>query len=447
MTLPDNLREELTNELLALGENKTDWYLQNAELYFAALESSSAKIKGKTIKSFFHPYVLANAEFQWIREKAEMLWSILEKTGDLLIEDQEVADYFEMTPELEDLLSVNPGYNTKIPITRFDAFYRGRDQLQFCEFNADGTSGMNETNTMEECFLDTGIGQVLMDKFALERCELRKSLLQALLDCYYQYQGNNLNLKKPNIAIVDFLDRATLAEFEALRAAFIQEGYRAEICDPRDLTYREGGLWKGNYSINLVYRRVVTSELLERYHLVGDFVEAYRRNAFCMVGSFRSEAAHSKLVFTFLTSPAAQNYFSAEELAFINQHIPRTNKLDSKDTIFVEKVLKNKDNYVIKPHNSYGSYGLHMGKDTTMQLWKKIVSDNLNSNYIAQEVIDVPTEDFVTSAGKTSSLKVNASPFLYNGKLSGFYTRVSEIDIITTSRGGALIPTFVSRLT
>lgn len=436
----ENIRNRISDYLLSSIKNDENYYRQNKQLYFDKLDQSSAKIGGATIKSIFHPYVLSSEEFLWVKEKVETLWDILEKTAELLVKDKKVAAFFDFPENFLELLAVDPGYKIKIPITRFDAFFHPLESIFFCEFNTDGTSGMNETNTMENCFLETDLGAKIQELYKLQQCELKKNLLKTLLDCYKEYGGND----KPNIAIVDFLDKATLAEFEALKETFLQEGYNTIICDPRDVKFHDNKLWLKDFQIDLVYRRAVTADLLERYDEIGDFIRAYKNNAFCMVGSFRSEGAHSKLAFTFLTSPIAEEYFSREEMLFIKNHLPATFRLSSDNQTLLEELHNDKDLYIIKPHNRYGGQGLYMGKNCSRIQWQNAITDNIDKNYIAQKLIKVPEETFITGSGEATPFKINLSPYLYGGKLKGFYTRVSDIDIITTSLGGAVVPTFVA---
>jgi len=437
-----DLKKHILNDLLSLSLENPDFYNKNKDLYLTCIEKSSAKIDDIAIKSFYHPYILSNSDFNWIKEKTEIMWGILEKTAQLLLTEKEVRAFFDFPTELYDLLQIDPKYSINIPITRFDAFYSSKDNsLFFCEFNTDGTSGMNETNTMEECFLGTEIGKQLADKYSLSQCELRKSLLNMFLENYRFFDGSN----KPTIAIVDFMDKATIAEFEALKDVFIKEGYDTVIWDIRNLSYKNKRLWCNEKSIDLVYRRAVTSDILARHDEIPEFIEAYKNNAFCLVGSFRSEAAHSKLVFTFLTSEIAEKFFAHEEIEFLKTHIPKTWKLTSKDNSFNIQLFSQKEKFLVKPHNSYGSQGLYMGKDCSSEEWQNIIEENMDKNYIVQEVINIPQEEFVTSQGTTEKLKANLSPYLFNGKLTGFYTRVSTIDIISTSRGGALLPTLVQK--
>ena len=79
-----------------------------------------------------------------------------------------------------------------------------------------------------------------------------------------------------------------------------KKGYNAIIADPRDLKYRDGKLYFEDYRIDLVYRRIVTFELIEKAHEIPDFIEAYRNKAFCCVGSIRSQIMHNKVIFKIL---------------------------------------------------------------------------------------------------------------------------------------------------
>ena len=47
-------------------------------------------------------------------------------------------------------------------------------------------------------------------------------------------------------------------------------------------------LRKGNFEINLVYRRMSVQEFLLRFDLSHPLVQAYRDRAVCVVNSFRS---------------------------------------------------------------------------------------------------------------------------------------------------------------
>jgi hypothetical protein len=58
-------------------------------------------------------------------------------------------------------------------------------------------------------------------------------------------------------------------------------------------------LRRGDFVIDLVYRRIKVSEFLVRFDLNHPLVRAYRDHAVCMVNSFRSEMAQRRAIFIF----------------------------------------------------------------------------------------------------------------------------------------------------
>ena len=78
---------------------------------------------------------------------------------------------------------------------------------------------------------------------------------------------------------------------------FRREGYRTEVISPDQLEYRNGVLRRGDFTIDLIYRRVRVSEFLVRFDLNHPLVRAYRDRAVCVVNSFRSEMAQRRAIF------------------------------------------------------------------------------------------------------------------------------------------------------
>ena len=146
-------------------------------------------------------------------------------------------------------------------------------------------------------------------KYTLTQVGSRKHLLQALLKSYKQFGGT----KKPNIAIVEFRPayHSGQSEYELFRDFFREEGYAVEIVSPEQLEYRNGVLRRGNFEIDLVYRRLGVQEFLIRFDLTHPLVQAYRDRSVCVVNSFRSELAHKKAMFGLLTDEAVTAKFPA----------------------------------------------------------------------------------------------------------------------------------------
>ena len=98
-----------------------------------------------------------------------------------------------------------------------------------------------------------------------------------------------------------------LAEF------FAREGFPTEVVSPDQLEYRNGVLRRGEFAIDMVYRRIKLQEFLVRFDLSHPLVRAYKDRAVCMVNSFRSELGAKKALFDLLTDDAVTAKFPAAE--------------------------------------------------------------------------------------------------------------------------------------
>ena len=122
-----------------------------------------------------------------------------------------------------------------------------------------------------------------------------------------------------------------LLEFLLFQHYFREHNLEAMICSPDELSYHDGKLYAqtegARTPIDLVYKRVLTSEFLMRYGddvLEHPLVLAYAAGKICMVNSFRAKLLHKKSIFALLTDDKLQDQFSADERDAIARHVPWT---------------------------------------------------------------------------------------------------------------------------
>lgn len=189
--------------------------------------------------------------------------------------------------------------------------------------------------------------------------------------------------------------------------------------------------------------------MLPRKDTIKDFLQAYRKNAVCVVGPLCSHVAHTKIGLTFLSSTLAENLFTDEEITFIKNHVPWTRPLTN-DPEFIANIIANKDDFFIKPHNSNSGKGVHAGEEFDTASFTKEIDEILkhkNQVYIAQKKIPIPTDLFISDdRGSLKEFKVNVSSFVFNNKIAGFFTRVSSGSVINTDRGALVVPMFTSAI-
>src|SRR5438105_12748307 len=108
---------------------------------------------------------------------------------------------------------------------------------------------------------------------------------------------------------------------------FEAQGVQTLICDPRELELKRGKLYANGTAVNLVYRRVLTSELLARGEETRALRDAYLAGAACVVNTFRAKLLHKKMSLALLSDDRYRGPYSSRRREAIDRHVPWTRKL------------------------------------------------------------------------------------------------------------------------
>ena len=203
--------------------------------------------------------------------------------------------------------------------------------------------------------------------------------------------------------------------------------------DPRGLKYRDGHLYFEDYRIDLVYRRIVTFELIQKANEIPDFIEAYINKAFCSIGSIRSQIMHNKVIFKILHDEDTLEFLSEEEREFVRKRIPITGLFKGERQVY-NAVLNNKDKYIMKPLDLNASQGVYAGRDLSQEEWKTRLDKNWNTDYIYQEFFQPFLREhivFEEDELKVEEFKSIVGLFMYKEKFAGIYTRIGKNNIIS----------------
>lgn len=421
---------EVNQEYIDLILSNPDKYSKDYEITVKKVANSNAKYKGKPVPFLYHPMFFAEEDIKNFNKISDIIISITNKVTDRYVEDEIFRRKFEFPKLIEDLIQVDNGYDINVPIGRFDVFYKDFDNFKFCEINTDGSSAMNEDNTIGRILLETAGLKDFGEIYSLDYFELIDKWVDDSIEIYKNYDPNNEN---PNVAIIDFVESGTSAEFEEFKKSYIKKGYNCIIADPRSLDYRDGNLYKDDYRIDLVYRRIVTFELIEKADQIPVFIEAYKNRAFCCIGSIKSQVVHNKIIFKILHDSDTLEFLSEEERDFVKNHIPLTG-LFKEDIEVYNEVLNNKDKYIMKPLDLNASQGVFTGRDLTQAEWNKRLDEAWNKDYLYQEFYDPFQRDqivFKDGKPEVDSFKSILGLFIYKEKFAGMYTRISKNNIIS----------------
>lgn len=364
-------------------------------------------------------------------------YGILTKVIHQYLIDEEYRKLFKFDPLLEKLILTPCGYDSLLPIARIDLFYNEENgSFKFCEFNTDGSSGMAEETDIVKGLSETYAFNKFSKDLDVVQFELYNSWIKEFIAIYNTYEH-----KKPNpvIAIVDFLESGISNEFEVFRKGFESFGYEAIIADIRKLVCKDKYFYHDGKKIDAIYRRAVTGEIMAKKDSCPDFMKGILETETCIIGHFRTQIAHVKLLFAILNMDETYRFLSKEEIDFVKAHIPFTTSLCSGNYNY-NKVLHNKNNWIIKPSDMYASKNVYAGVDITEAEWEKALNIGIKNDYLLQEYVEpYKTENcYFDNNGQliTASFGNITGLYIYNGKFSGIFSRAGKHGVISAQHDG-----------
>lgn len=399
------------------------------------LEHSTAKYKGQTIYSLHIPKMFTLEAKAVLKHGAETMYGILYKVMREYLDNPHYRKLFGFSKELESMICNTPHYKNILPICRLDIFLNEEDySYKFCEFNGDGTSSMNEDRELNIAFQKTALYNYLSQDYKLESFELFDSWAK---ECKKIYESTGKKATESCIAVVDFLEKGcSIFEFEEFCRAFERVGFRAKVCEIRELTYNGEHLFdKEGDRIDVIYRRAVTSDIMAHKNEVSDFLRCVSDKKVCLIGDFCTHIMHDKILFQLLRHEHTQSFLTEEENQFIEKHIPETIRL-SGDIIKNRNVVKEKEHWIIKPEDSYGAKGVYAGIHYSEEEWTRLLEIYQDKDYLLQEfVLPYQTYNIDFHPQKEHIFKKYSNLtglYVYNGKFAGVYSRQSVKEIIST---------------
>ena len=398
-----------------------------------------------TAKTLAIPKIYSHKTIALFEEIVSIAYGIFSK---VIHEYLTCADYrrlFPFTKKQEELILTSDTCGNVLPIARFDIFFHeDTGEFYFCEINTDGTSAMNEDRILGELLIHNPAHQEIIRNYKLEQFELFDSWVDTFITQYMSWEGH---VEKPNIAIVDFLDRGTIREFQEFARHFQRAGYTCEICDIRELRLENGKLFsRQGHIIDAIYRRAVTSDIMAAKNDVRPFLDAVCARGVFIAGSFCTQVIHNKWLFHVLHCDRTRQIMTDEENSFIAAHIPKTWAF-GKDGIALSDVTRNKDKWILKPMDSYASNGVFAGVEFTEDQWEEKAAGVYDSDYIAQTYCPqyhTKNIDFAWGDGIWHDYINMAGLYVYGGRLAGIYSRLAEGDgIIASHRNERTAASFV----
>jgi uncharacterized circularly permuted ATP-grasp superfamily protein len=365
-----------------------------------------------------------------------------------LLTDDALRATLDLDPEEERLAMVDPGCRSSSPSARLDSFFAGA--VRYVEYNAESPAGMAYEDNMAEVFAGLPLMRRFRQRFRLRSLPVRGRQLTSMLRAFRQWG----RAERPVVAIVDWTGLPTATEFELFQEYFESRGVPTVICDPRELELRGGRLRAGGQAVNLVYRRVLTSELLARRDEVRALLDAYAAGAVCVVNTFRAKLLHKKMSLALLSDDRHRRLYTDEQRAAIDRHVPWTRGVVDGATTragrpvpdLLAHCAERRTELVLKPNDEYGGKGVVLGWTVEQHEWEQALEVAATQSYVVQEAVEVPREPFPVALDGVHmlDLAIDLDPYLFDGRPDGCLTRLSSSALLNVTAGaGSIVPTYV----
>lgn len=421
-----------------------------------ALERAKLIFGGRPLSPYLRPHFVMESDWLRVTAICETIWSALQKVKDAAVENEEILNELGVTTEVErDLVSIDPKYKQVSVSARLDSFLT-EDAYSYVELNGESPAGIAFADSATEIFRALPVMEKFAESYEIRHLEGRSKMLAVLLSSYEEFLGRKPE-HKPTIAIVDLRDLPTIKEFELFKEYFESQGYPSIICAPQDLEFSGGRLRRGDFEIDIVYKRLLVNEYIPIIAEAPALLDAYRAGAICMANSFRSKLVHKKAIFAVLTNERYAHFFNEAELAAIQAHIPWTRKFREESTVYrdetielVEFTRQNAHKLVLKPNDDYGGHGIYIGWSVSAEQWEEAIKIALaDGDYLVQERVKTSKEVFpaLLDDGSVKFVEqlVDLDPLLFDGKVGSAFTRLSYSELANVSSGGGMVPTFIIR--
>lgn len=408
----------------------------------------------RAVCTVLRPRFLSPAGWRNLAGACESLLGALRVAGEAALADRNFRAGFHLADWEEQLIDRAPRLPDLMPLARLDAFIDPDTGIaRLTEINGETPAGTGYADFLGDLFL----ASPAMHRFARDWRVLPlpglPHLLGTLLDTWHAVRRTRA---MPTIAIVDWADVPTESEFRIIRDFATALAIPFRITTPEALTWSGGVLRDDDgTALDLVYKRVLLHELVAESGVEHPLLQAVMAGAVVMVNGIDGKPLHKKASLAVLTDERHAELFSAEQRAVIDRHVPWTRVVEERHTTLdghridlLPWIADQREQLVLKPNDDYGGAGIVLGWEVDDDTWQAAMRRALESPYVVQRRIALPTEPFAALHGGRLQVEdriVDTAPFCWHGnRVDGTLTRISTSTLVNvTAGGGSTIPTFV----
>lgn len=433
----------LTDELVTASQAQLDDQQRRRGLYFGQ----------RPLCTVLRPRFMTPEQYRFLQARLRLLLSAFDKAYEAAMMDASIRAQFGLLDWEERLIEHDPGFREPSPTSRVDTFFvTERGGLRLTEYNAETPASPAYNDTLTDIFYGLPVMREFLRHYEVRSLPARYSVMHALMGAYKQWSRTR---EVPRIAILDWREVPSYSEFMLFADYFKSQGLECIITDPREVEYKDGRLFAGDFPITLIYKRVLISELIERGGMDQPVVRAVLDGAVCMVNPFRCKILHKKASLAVLSDERNTHLFNTKELEAIEAHIPWTARVEERKASYHDQtidlipyIVEHREEFVLKPNDEYGGKGIVLGWEVDANEWAVAVQAALNEPYIVQERVAIPSEPYpgmIDGRIEVFDRMLDTNPLVFYGSyVDGCLSRLSNESLLNVSAGtGSAVATFV----
>jgi hypothetical protein len=386
---------------------------------------------GRLLAPVLRPHFVTRRQVDTLSRLSYQMAEIFDRLEAIAFASPPLLHRLQMLPAEKMLAAIPHGYPRSGIAASMDANLKN-GSLFVQGLDACKPAGLVYANILADLFLELPLlKEFKRGRYKLSKLGGPKPLLHAIQSAYRQFGGKN----KPAIAIVELgqesssNNSASCTEGRMLADSLNQLGATARLVPPELLEYSGGRLHAGGFAIDLVFRRILTREILTRWDLSHPLLAAYRDRAVCVVNSFRAEFAQRRALFDLLTDDTVTAQLPTADRKLIRNSVAWTRVVSHRKTTHADKeidlpefILSQRERLALLPNEDSSDQRAYIGAEMTPAAWDRALRLALRTPYVVQERALPARESFPLfqyGEFKMKEAEVTVHPHVLNGEMSG----------------------------
>lgn len=426
------------------------------------MKSGHMTYKTRGICQVLRPFFLSRFDYERLLDRSRHVVSALKKVAAAMKKNPATLDRVGFTNDEKELIAIDGGLAHHDQIGRMDSFLQPDGSPRFLEYNGESPGGVAFGDALGDLFERLPFWKNFADEFSPTRRPAMPEVVDGFKSQYIAWAARKDMTPKdhPNVAIVDVPGVATVGEFHLFAKIFEKKGMPCRVVTTSDLRMEGHDLYAGDFKIDIVYRRLVTQDLLAALSTDHVIVRAMRQSSAFIANGFEGYFYSNKGLFAFISDPDLRpSTITPAEIDAVQASIPwtrlvgegKTTPPDASEghTEDLRSVLTRlQKRLVLKPTTGYGGQSVILGWTQTPGDWQRAIDDAYARPTVVQEKVLIPTQSFPAwRDGRLVDLDLqfDVDPYIISGtRTYGLGIRLSDGELLNVAAGsGSAVPGFI----